>query len=207
MVPCIGRLPDGPRRGWFRRAPFRANYIPLRAARARASLRAFAPHRERRSRPIRNRPSQPFRPVTSSFAKHKAVRNKPHLPGGRPTMIPNAHRMFNFDLGETADAIRETVQRFLRQRDRAARRRNRQEQSIPARPLAARSARSACTASPSRRNMAARGSAISSTASRSRRFRARRRRSVCPTARIPTFASIRSAATATRRRSGNICRS
>ena len=24
-------------------------------------------------------------------------------------MIPNAYRMFNFDLGETADAIRETV--------------------------------------------------------------------------------------------------
>src|SRR3954463_4111537 len=27
-------------------------------------------------------------------------------------MIPNAHKMFNFDLGETADAIRETVQQF-----------------------------------------------------------------------------------------------
>src|SRR6202049_169716 len=27
-------------------------------------------------------------------------------------MIPNAQRMFNFDLGETADAIRETVQAF-----------------------------------------------------------------------------------------------
>src|SRR6201995_3815900 len=27
-------------------------------------------------------------------------------------MIPNAYRMFNFDLGETADAIRQTVQRF-----------------------------------------------------------------------------------------------
>ena len=27
-------------------------------------------------------------------------------------MIPNAYRMFNFDLGETADAIRETVQDF-----------------------------------------------------------------------------------------------
>src|SRR3954447_14007604 len=27
-------------------------------------------------------------------------------------MIPNAHRMFNFDLGETADAIRETVFAF-----------------------------------------------------------------------------------------------
>src|SRR6202044_3133403 len=47
------------------------------------------------------------------FPTHKAVRAKPHdLPGGRPTMIPNAHRMFNFDLGETADAIRETVHNF-----------------------------------------------------------------------------------------------
>ena len=64
-----------------------------------------------------------------------------------------------------------------------------------------RSARSACTASPSRRNMAARGWAISSIASRSRRFRARRPRSACPTARIPIFASTSSAATATRRRS------
>ena len=27
-------------------------------------------------------------------------------------MISNAQRMFNFDLGETADAIRETVQDF-----------------------------------------------------------------------------------------------
>ncbi len=27
-------------------------------------------------------------------------------------MIPNAQRMFNFDLGETADAIRETVHAF-----------------------------------------------------------------------------------------------
>src|SRR4051812_50132413 len=27
-------------------------------------------------------------------------------------MIPNAQRMFNFDLGETADAIRETVNAF-----------------------------------------------------------------------------------------------
>src|ERR1700722_3455380 len=34
------------------------------------------------------------------------------MPGGRPTMISNTHRMFNFDLGETADAIRETVQNF-----------------------------------------------------------------------------------------------
>src|ERR1700738_617057 len=58
-------------------------------------------------------PSQAVRSVTSLFAKHNSVREKTHdLPGGRPTMIPNAHRMFNFDLGETADAIRETVHDF-----------------------------------------------------------------------------------------------
>src|ERR1700731_1734949 len=58
-------------------------------------------------------PSQPRWPVTSLFATHKAVREKAAgLPGGRPTMIPNTHRMFNFDLGETADAIRETVRDF-----------------------------------------------------------------------------------------------
>ena len=51
-------------------------------------------------------------------------------------MIPNAHRMFNFDLGETADAIRETVRAFSQQRDRAARRRNRPQQPVSARPLA-----------------------------------------------------------------------
>src|SRR5258708_23399372 len=58
-------------------------------------------------------PSQQLRPVTSLFPKHKAVRETPHdLPGGRPTMIPNAYRMFNFGLGETAAAIRETVHDF-----------------------------------------------------------------------------------------------
>ena len=35
-------------------------------------------------------------------------------------MIPNAHRMFNFDLGETADAIRETVHDFSATRSRRA---------------------------------------------------------------------------------------
>src|SRR4051812_7161313 len=33
-------------------------------------------------------------------------------PTGGKEMIPNAQRMFNFDLGETADAIRETVRDF-----------------------------------------------------------------------------------------------
>src|SRR5450631_3511877 len=34
------------------------------------------------------------------------------ISGGRRTMIANTHRMFNFDLGETADAIRDTVRAF-----------------------------------------------------------------------------------------------
>src|SRR3984957_5332983 len=58
-------------------------------------------------------PSQPRRPVTSLLARHKAVRDRCRTFARRPpTMIPNAQRMFNFDLGETADAIRETVHDF-----------------------------------------------------------------------------------------------
>ena len=33
-----------------------------------------------------------------------------------PAMIPNAARDFNFDLGETADAIRETVREFAQEK-------------------------------------------------------------------------------------------
>src|SRR4051794_22721603 len=49
--------------------------------------------------------------VTSRLARAKAWPNiapqdlAKMFAGGRP-MIPNAHKMFNFDLGETADAIR-----------------------------------------------------------------------------------------------------
>ena len=52
-------------------------------------------------------------------------------------MIPNAARSFNFDLGETADAIRETRARFRAGQDRAARRRDRPHEPVPARSLAA----------------------------------------------------------------------
>jgi isovaleryl-CoA dehydrogenase len=45
-------------------------------------------------------------------ATNKAMRgHRAVLTGGSP-LIPNAQRMFNFDLGETADAIRETVRDF-----------------------------------------------------------------------------------------------
>ena len=43
-------------------------------------------------------------------------------------MIPNAHRMFNFDLGETADAISETVQDFSSNEIAPRADRDRQEQ-------------------------------------------------------------------------------
>ena len=57
-------------------------------------------------------------------------------------------------------------------------------------------ARSACSASPSRRSTAAPAWAISRTSSRWRRSAAPRPRSASPTARTPTCASTRSAATA-----------
>src|SRR6185437_2028220 len=52
--------------------------------------------------------------VTISVALHTLFGAREAAPTARSqtAMIPNAHRMFNFDLGETADAIRETVQSF-----------------------------------------------------------------------------------------------
>jgi hypothetical protein len=63
-----------------------------------------------------------------------------------------------------------------------------------------------CSASPPRRSTAAADSAISRTSSPWKRFRGLRRASRCPTARTPTCASIRSAATARRRRKIATCR-
>src|ERR1700712_5290057 len=45
--------------------------------------------------------------TSEGFAREPRIR-----PEATPTMIPNAQRMFNFDLGETADAIRDTVRDF-----------------------------------------------------------------------------------------------
>jgi isovaleryl-CoA dehydrogenase len=47
--------------------------------------------------------------LLSSMSQH--ARSERETTGGRP-MISNAQRMFNFDLGETAEAIRETVRDF-----------------------------------------------------------------------------------------------
>ena len=83
----------------------------------------------------------------------------------------------DFALGEMADAIRDTTAPLRRRQDRAARREDRRGGLVPARALAAKWARWACTASPSRRRMAGSASAISSMSSRRRRWRAPRPRS------------------------------
>src|ERR1035441_3533924 len=112
MVPCIGLLPDGPRRWLLRTALIWTNYIPL-CATGQGKFEVFRRAGSTGGGVSAEPPSQHLWPVTSLFPTHKAVREKPHdLPGGRPTMISNTHRMFNFDLGETADAIRETVRDF-----------------------------------------------------------------------------------------------
>ena len=107
----------------------------------------------------------------------------------------------DFDLGEMADTIRETTQRFARRQDRADRRRDRREGRIPARSCGRRWASSGCTASPSRRSTAALASAISSMSWRRRKWRAPRPRSASATAPTPTSASTRSAAGRTTSRS------
>src|SRR5258708_26768018 len=97
----------------FRKHLVWANYIPLRAPEQGRVL----PHPAAAGRwPLiygRSPPSQPVPAVTSLFPKIKAVgeTSSPICPEAA-TMIPNTQRMFNFDLGETADAIRETVHDF-----------------------------------------------------------------------------------------------
>jgi isovaleryl-CoA dehydrogenase len=93
------------------------NYIPLRATgqgKFEAFRRAGSAGGSQSGGTLFSAPlardkliSQAYFQSTRLCAKRTA-----DLPGGRPTMIPNAHRMFNFDLGETADAIRETVHNF-----------------------------------------------------------------------------------------------
>ena len=103
--------------------------------------------------------------------------------------------MFDFSLGETADAIRETTARFAADRIAPLAAEIDATNSFPARALAARWARSACTASPSRRNTAAWASAISSMCVAMEEVSARlglgRPSATAPT---PTSASTRSAA-------------
>ena len=120
-------------------------------------------------------------------------------------MIPNAQRMFNFDLGETADAIRETVRDFSTH-EIAPRAAEIDKSNAFPRDLWPKLGDLGLHGITVERNMAVRGSVISNIASRLRKFRERRRRSACPMARIPTFASTSCAATAATRRSANSCR-
>ena len=83
----------------------------------------------------------------------------------------------DFALGEMADAIRDTTRRFAADRIAPLAARDRRGGLVSARALAAKWARSACTASPSRRRMAGSASAISSMSSRRRKWRAPRPRS------------------------------
>ena len=133
------------------------------------------------------------------------LRDAPSAPQDEAETAMRSNTGLDFDLGETADLLRDSVRGFAA--DKIAPRADEIDRSntFPARSVAANSARSACTASRSRRNGAARGSAISSIAWRWRRFRARPARSGCPTARTPISASTRSAATAPTRRSASTC--
>ena len=79
-------------------------------------------------------------------------------------MASNRALLLNFDLGETADAIRETVHAFS-QNEIAPRAAEIDRSNQFPRDSGPKSERSACTASPSRRSMAAPASAISNTAS------------------------------------------
>ena len=120
-------------------------------------------------------------------------------------MASNRAAIFNFDLCETADAIRETVTDFSTN-ETAPRAAEIDRSNTFPRDLWPKIGALACTASVEE-EYGGSGPAISSTASRSRRFRGRRPRSGWPMAPFQISASTRSAATATRRRSANTCRS
>ena len=111
-------------------------------------------------------------------------------------MIPNDFPALNFDLGETADQLARPVRGFTADEIAPIAAEIDKTNEFPA-PAVAEARRAwACTASRWRRSTAARGSAISSTASPWRRSAAARPPSGSPTARTPTCASTRSAATA-----------
>ena len=111
-------------------------------------------------------------------------------------MIPNAWAGFDFGLGSDVDMLRKTVADFAQRPHRAARRGDRPRQRLPARPVAgdgrARPARHHRRGGIRRRRprlsrpLRGDGGGVARLAPRSG----------CPTARIPTSASTRSAATA-----------
>src|ERR1700758_4305107 len=117
-------------------------------------------------------------------------------------MIPNAHRMFNFDLGETADAIRETVNDFS-SHEIAPRAAEIDRSNVFPRDLWPKIGALGLHGITVEEEYGGGASAISSMAWRWRRFREHRPRSASPTARIPISASTRSAVTAATRKNAN----
>ena len=107
----------------------------------------------------------------------------------------------DFDLGDDIDMLRDSVAPLRRRRDRAARRRDRPRQRSSRPTCGASSATSACSASPSTRNTAARRMGYLAHIVAMEEISRASASVGCPTARIPTCASTRSTATATRRRS------
>ena len=114
-------------------------------------------------------------------------------------MIPNAHRMFNFDLGDTADAIRETVHSF-RRTNRAARRRDRPQHQFP-RDLWPKIGALGLHGITVEEEYGGTGLGYLEHCIAVEEMSRPQPQSACPTAPIPTSASTRSAATAASRRS------
>ena len=78
----------------------------------------------------------------------------------------------DFELGEMADTIRETTERFARDKIAPIAAEIDESDEFPRASVAADGRARACTASPSRRSMAGSASAISSMSSRRRKSRA-----------------------------------
>ena len=143
-----------------------------------------------------------------------AGRPSPSAPAGvntlspprTPPMLRNSAAPFNFDLGESADMIRESARRFsdkeIAPRAAAIDRENQFPRDLW--PKMGELGLHGITAPEEYGGLVW---AISNIASRSRRFRAAPPRSGSPMARIPISASIRSCATATPRRKRTISRS
>jgi isovaleryl-CoA dehydrogenase len=74
-----------------------ASRLPARSARIARSIPAAGPL---------------LRPAAAWHCGRESGRKTAGRAGVQRTMIPNAHRLFNFYLGETADAIRDTVRDF-----------------------------------------------------------------------------------------------
>lgn len=121
-------------------------------------------------------------------------------------MMSNAQSLFNFDLGETADAIRETVRDFAAN-EIAPRAEAIDKTNTFPRDLWPKLGALGLHGITVEEDYGGAGLGYLEHCIAMEEISALRPRSACPTARTPTSASIRSAATATKRRSRSICRS